>query len=165
MEVEKNLDFLIGLSREEYEAEFARSDRLQEKNGIFLSLMGTLLSIVLVSFPYSEFSKTMGNWYAIALLIVFLLSVVCFFIGLLFLCSAVFLTQTKRLNYNVFSEKYVVRETISVKKKILSDMQDIVRFNKEKNDKIAKRFSLGIRFSIPSMIAVLILFIVISFVI
>lgn len=44
-------------------------------------------------------------------------------------------------------------------------MQDIVRFNKEKNDKIAKRFSLGIRFSIPSMIAVLILFIVISFVI
>lgn len=96
MEEEKNLDFLIGLSREEYEAEFSRSDRLQEKSGIFLSLMGTLLSIVLVSFPYSEFSKTMGNWYAIALLIVFLLSVVCFFIGLLFLCSAVFLTQTKR---------------------------------------------------------------------
>ena len=58
-----------------------------------------------------------------------------------------------------------MRDTISVKKKILSDMQDIVRFNKEKNDKIAKRFSLGIRFSIPSMIAVLILFIVISFVI
>ena len=96
MEEEKNLDFLIGLSREEYEAEFARSDRLQEKNGIFLSLMWTLLSIVLVSFPYSEFSKNVGNWYAIALLIVFLLSVVCFFIGLLFLCSAVFLTQTKR---------------------------------------------------------------------
>ena len=43
MEEEKNLDFRIGLSREEYEAEFARSDRLQEKNGIFLSLMGTLL--------------------------------------------------------------------------------------------------------------------------
>ena len=76
-----------------------------------------------------------------------------------------FLTQTKRLNHNVFSEKYVVRDTISVKKKILSDMKDIVRFNKEKNDKIAKRFSFGIRFSIPSMIAVLILFVVISFVI
>ena len=56
MEEEKNLDFLIGLSREEYEAEFARSDRLQEKSGIFLSLIPCFLSSLFL-FPILSFQR------------------------------------------------------------------------------------------------------------
>ena len=50
----ENAAFLIEMARMEYEAEFVRSNRIQEKCGIFLSLMGTFLSIVLVSFPYAH---------------------------------------------------------------------------------------------------------------
>ncbi len=67
----ENAAFLIEMARMEYEAEFVRSNRIQEKCGIFLSLMGTFLSIVLVSFPYPQTVEKIGEAAVLVFLVFF----------------------------------------------------------------------------------------------
>lgn len=150
-----NLDFLIDIAKQEYDNFFKRSQALDTKIGIIITITGAVLSYAIDIKYLNKLFKNLNYFTFFEGLLYF--SMLGIFIAILIITLTIFVSRnTCFLPLTIFDKEGIEAKTEVLKEIVLLDSY---RETLEKNDKILRK--KNIKFNIICILGVINIFIVI----
>lgn len=155
----ETLDVLLQASKDEYDKELEKADKLENKSNAVMTVIIALMAIYIPALPFQSMRKILIAhtellfWLLVGALVLLTISVILLIVSFYYLHEVIAWADIQRVNYDQFCDEQIQSADSSLLfRGLIAHYHDVITNNDAINRQKEKQLYFGIRIAVISLI-------------